>query len=97
MSAASGEQVPDAVAHDHGVGDIGAQPLRRSEKQIGIRFRAAHLVSRNHWHALAIDAESSQGRLCRLHPTTCRDRPGHVSFGQIAQEYARAGQRPNLV
>ena len=36
--ATGGQQVPDAVADDHGVHDIDAQPFRGSREKIGVGF-----------------------------------------------------------
>ena len=47
-AAASRKQIPDAIAHDNGIGNRYAQAFGGGEEEIRVRFGAGNLITCNH-------------------------------------------------
>src|SRR5579883_1294517 len=86
------EHVPDAVAHDDGRLDVGAEPRGRGEEEIGIRLGMPDIIPGDHRNLRGIDPQSVQVVFRGAHAAAGRDGPRDAGFGQILQQVYRAGQ-----
>src|ERR1700676_4017710 len=91
-----GQHVPDAVADDARRFDRRVEPLGGRQKQVRVRFCIFDLIARHHGNPIRIDAERGQIDGCGFHAAAGRDRPGNAGLRQPAEQFAGAGQGPDL-
>src|SRR5229473_447490 len=96
VGAPRGEQVPLAVAHHDRLFDRDAEPPGRRQEQVGIGLGVLHLIARHHRHAGG-DTERIEQRLRAFESSAGRDGPRDTGLGEIAEQLARARQRPHAL